>query len=601
MVSARGLESFDIMKNNDCRFILGFGISGYRSFGPELQRIGPCQKINFFVGQNNCGKSNILRFIHERYAQLNSVAQGQHEWRLTNLEAHVSAQGFTPKLSLALSVPKSRLKEWTKDHSSQGREMGRHFDALLETISIDKCDSGFWVDAIVSKSGEGNISNEFLERLSKISGFVDICRDINHACRGHSPSGDQKAIVREAVKWLLREMDAQGQRIVMVPCIRRPGTADRSDSDLSGSDIIHRVAQLQNPDHDKQQMRTDFERIQKFLCEVTDRPDARLEVPYNRKTLVVHMDGRSMPLEALGTGIHEVIILAATATVLHESVICIEEPELHLHPLLQKKLLRHLDEQTDNQYFIGTHSAHMLDHAGAAIFHVRLNEGSSVVTPATEAIQRFAICSDLGYRASDLLQTNCVIWVEGPSDRIYVREWIRLCDPKLAEGIDYTIMFYGGRLLSHLSPNDPDIKGFISLRQMNRNMAIVMDSDKSSEADLLNPTKSRILNDWGAHSGFAWVTAGREAENYVAPDVILEALNSVASRKQHEKPLTIFARCIPIDTNGTPAADKVKVAKWLEENRKLTLDQSDLRSQMERLCNFIRAANHAERAKTSGE
>lgn len=32
------------------------------------------------------------------------------------------------------------------------------------------------------------------------------------------------------------------------------------------------------------------------------------------------------------------------------------------------------------------------------------------------------LLDDLGFKASDLLQSNCVIWVEGPSDRIYIKK-----------------------------------------------------------------------------------------------------------------------------------------------------------------------------------
>ena len=48
-------------------WIDGFGISGYRSFGAEPQLIGPCGKINLIVGQNNCGKSNVLRYLQDQY------------------------------------------------------------------------------------------------------------------------------------------------------------------------------------------------------------------------------------------------------------------------------------------------------------------------------------------------------------------------------------------------------------------------------------------------------------------------------------------------------------------------------------------------------
>ena len=41
----------------------GFSISGYRSFGPGQIRIGDLSRLNVFIGKNNCGKSNILRFL----------------------------------------------------------------------------------------------------------------------------------------------------------------------------------------------------------------------------------------------------------------------------------------------------------------------------------------------------------------------------------------------------------------------------------------------------------------------------------------------------------------------------------------------------------
>ena len=51
----------------DAIFIHGIGIGNYRSFGPDLQRIGPFNKVNLFIGRNNSGKSNVLRFIHTYY------------------------------------------------------------------------------------------------------------------------------------------------------------------------------------------------------------------------------------------------------------------------------------------------------------------------------------------------------------------------------------------------------------------------------------------------------------------------------------------------------------------------------------------------------
>lgn len=41
----------------------GIGISGFRSFGPGMQRLEDFSKVNLIVGKNNSGKSNVLRFI----------------------------------------------------------------------------------------------------------------------------------------------------------------------------------------------------------------------------------------------------------------------------------------------------------------------------------------------------------------------------------------------------------------------------------------------------------------------------------------------------------------------------------------------------------
>jgi len=215
-----------------------------------------------------------------------------------------------------------------------------------------------------------------------------------------------------------------------------------------------------------------------------------------------------------------------------------EEPELHLHPLLQKKLISYLKYETNNQYFITTHSAHFLDTPDVSIFHVNYENGCSIVNKVETDDHKTTVLSDLGYKPSDLLQTNCVIWVEGPSDRIYLNYWIQCFSPELKEKIHYTIMFYGGGLLNHLSVSDledendsglKDVKDFISLREINRNTVIMCDSDKSNKNDSLKPAIERIKSEFekGEFQGFHWITNGREVENYLNPDIVEETIKNI--------------------------------------------------------------------------
>ena len=47
-----------------------FAFGGYKSFGKDIQEFSNLSKMNLFIGKNNCGKSNILRYIHDIYPHL---------------------------------------------------------------------------------------------------------------------------------------------------------------------------------------------------------------------------------------------------------------------------------------------------------------------------------------------------------------------------------------------------------------------------------------------------------------------------------------------------------------------------------------------------
>lgn len=575
-------------------FIDGLALGGYRSFGKSVQRMGPFGKVNLFAGANNSGKSNILRFLTEHYGALLGD-QGAAEPKSSSFQALDQHQGPEEAPLVVGFAHAADSDEYTSLRSSVAPVCHDLLDGLLQSELLRFGTPCVWLDWTPADSGRAMTRAPDLG--SSLKRAFDPSR--HHWERlwgalfpkmqgGHVDHWISAILERVSPVRLIKRVP-----INLVPAVRKIGDPESQPQDYSGLGIIDRLAKLEAPSATELAERAGFDRIVAFVRDVVGNNEAELKVPYKRDTIHVIMDNKTLPLASLGTGVHEVIILAVAATVLQEQVICIEEPELHLHPLLQRKLILYLLEKTSNQYFITTHSSHFLDMPDVTVFHVRLNGSDTSVCRAHDATTKFEICRDLGCRASDIMQSNCVVWVEGPSDRVYLNHWLRSDDSSLIEGIHYSIMFYGGRLLRHLSANDPEVEEFISLRRLNRNLVVVMDSDRKTPRQHLNSTKKRIKKEFNSNGGFAWVTKGREIENYVERDALCAAVERVSPGSRTKVGKGPFDRAVP--SRKTPGGavryvDKVKVAHEVVKQAP-DLNRLDLQKELDRLVKFIRRCN----------
>jgi energy-coupling factor transporter ATP-binding protein EcfA2 len=571
----------------------GIGFSGYRSFASWQEFLFPT-KVTVLAGVNNSGKSNVLRFLQDVMPKLGAGAANQRPSR-PELQDLDRPRGFENRTAFEVGVP-VQLGQFgpRQDPANQhGRVNPESVESFQEGVmSLLAVDDNYW-------SRFELVDNQFVPASARRDAAIAAWpgwqsshfNTALHALGGGTVNSES---VMDRLLVSIGGFPSLPPVVTIASARRVEATEDDEPDWLSGRGIIRALATLQSPPHDQWELaQPRWTAINRFVQTVLGDPDASLNVPFDFSTIQVETPQRVLPLGSIGSGVEQVVVLAAAATVTTQSLVCLEEPETNLHPLMQKKLIRYLTDETDNQYVIATHSSHLLDDDRATAYHVRLTAEGSVPRLARRPHELIEICNDLGYRPSDLLQANCVLWVEGPSDRIYIRRWLELVDPTLVEGVDYSIMFYGGKLLSHLTVSEAALTDFISLRHLNRASAIVIDSDKTGSHQHISATKKRIKDEFAEADpapGLAWVTKCYTVENYIPGEILVEAVESVhpgATLDESEQ----WKNPLPGDQGGT-RFDKVGIASAVSSLLEAKhLDVFDLRSRVGDVCDFIRASN----------
>lgn len=220
------------------------------------------------------------------------------------------------------------------------------------------------------------------------------------------------------------------------------------------------------------------------------------------------------------------------------SICLIEEPENHLHPKLQRILITKIQKYIKTkhlQVFITTHSPTFINTIDNIDLKVSLFEATT--DSIIKLMNQNNLLNELGLKASDILQTNGIIWVEGPSDRIYIKYWLeKWCEAYgqkcLIENIHYSFSIYCGSILNHFSLKENDINDLIDIIKLNRNAIIVIDNDNHFNKNEYNEyklidnkgkNKNRIIEEMTFYDNenfHAWITEGYTIESYLNDEFI---------------------------------------------------------------------------------
>ncbi|MDD5465021.1 MAG: ATP-binding protein [Candidatus Omnitrophica bacterium] len=168
-----------------------------------------------------------------------------------------------------------------------------------------------------------------------------------------------------------------------------------------------------------------------------------------------------------GLGLREVLLIVSFVFSPEFDFIQIEEPENHLHPEYQRKLLRFIDSAIDKQFLISTHSNIFLDTSYVDKVFLTYFNGQVCIEEKTNKAK---ILNELGYSPSDNLISDLIILTEGPKDFPAIEEFL-----KKIEGLaGYAIKFWplGGDIMSQVD---------LSILKENSNLIALIDNDPGSK------------------------------------------------------------------------------------------------------------------------
>ena len=230
-----------------------------------------------------------------------------------------------------------------------------------------------------------------------------------------------------------------------------------------------------------------------------------------------------------------------------------------------------------------------------------------------------AVLDDLGHRASDLFQSNCVVWVEGISDIIYFHKWIEVwTNGELKSGIHFLCLpFYGTGNLAHMSvlgsqltqdtgekvnedeeeedEDDESMSYLMSLIHVNRNIIFIADRDCADPDRIEKARVEEVYNEVRSLNGVGWITKGKEMENYIPESIINSAFAGKISRSGTSiRIANEFVDVPKLLSDNRLIKNKTKLArKTLRHWNRAAIESSlDLRDRLDEVVAFIRKCNH---------
>ena len=456
---------------------------------------GELSKTNVFIGENNSGKSRFLRYLFK--TDFNFLSDEDLKKFFDEMNHSITPYGnYKIIYSFYHTLPQPNKEKFIKlyDKINSNKELYRNVNFIFLRILEDHHDTHtlnnkFYFPIIRGTKDYKTIINNKLDTFLKSANSIQNKDAINHYIS-------------------LLNLDAKGLESFDIynDVITYEYFNDNKDIKgikeriLTGGKLYNEIKSMLLGDGSQREV---IEKFQKFLQEnfFSNYDKVQLIPNEEKKVLYVKIGNDERAIYDWGDGTQQLIVILYSLYKHKDEIgklFFIEEPEMYLHPGILRKFIEVINSDVfkNHQYFITTHSNIVLDTSAdtnikMSIFkfkkvnNINDNDGKPFLVEQCNNGD-VSLLNELGVRNSSVFLSNCSIWVEGITDRLYLKHYLELYYKKnpnekvYRENIDYTFIEYGGGNVVHFNFDGKiDDSNSINAKYINNKIFLIADNDNT--------------------------------------------------------------------------------------------------------------------------
>lgn len=525
----------------------------YNYLNNENQEICDLSRVNIFIGENNSGKSRFLRSIFYSKEENNLIFKPYNEdFYLFIQDVEELKEAIEEnKYHSNSNYSDSYMEIYNKLNSIEYLEESKcpcYELVQLYQHSLPKSENkhSIWgiIISTLDENFEKNIKFEedlFKYEFEKI--YIPSLRGLRPFNLDNTYEKDYYGI-RTKNDYFGEisdiETDAQNTLIKTI--------TENNNTIITGLYFYNYVQDYLLGDLDKRKIIEDY---QNYLSEnFFDNKEVAIIPKLNDEVITVKIGSEKEQLiHNLGDGIQSIILITLPlflylkkANENKKILVFIEEPEVGLHPYLQRKLINTFldDKFKDFQFFFTTHSNHFIDmtlkNEDISIYSfdkIINKDNKTQFNIENVPFNHYPTLNKLGALPSSVLMSNCTILVEGSTDKTHYELYLKLYQDymyekdknfkKFEDGIHYSFLVGGG------SEAKNSVKKFSKIEM--EKIFFITDQDNKETVNKLKKEYEE-LNYKNYH-----ILPVKEVENLMNKEIIIKILknwNNVNNYIQNE-------------------------------------------------------------------